>query len=66
MKLSESQLLEYRLQMESLICEREGMIVLNKERERNDFSPAYSEDAFLILSEQFKAIHDHMVHLMDK
>ena len=66
MILSKSQLLEFRLEIESLICEREGMIALNKERERNDFALAYSEDSFLILGKKFEEIHNHMVHLMDR
>lgn len=66
MNLTESHLLEFRLEMESLICEREGMIVLNKERERNDFALAYSEDAFLILGERFKEIHKKMLHILEK
>ena len=66
MNLSESQLLEYRLQMESLICEREGMIALNKEREHRGEVLAYTESQFLYLADKFKDIHNHMVWLMDK
>ena len=66
MNLSESQLLEYRLQMESLICEREGMIALNKEREHRNEALAYPEREFINLGYKFKDIHKHMVWLMDK
>lgn len=66
MNLSESHLLEFRLEMESLICEREGMIAFNKERERKDLALAYSEDSFLILGERFKEIHKKMLHILEK
>ena len=66
MNLSESQLLEYRLQMESLICEREAMIAFNKEREHQGFQIGYNEKAFYDLGKRFGEIHNHMVHLMDK
>ncbi len=66
MKLSESQILEFRLEMESLICEREGMIALNKERERHNDSLAYGEDAFVRLAMKFDEIHSAMIILMEK
>lgn len=38
--------LNYRMQLEALISEREAMIVANKERELRGESPAYGEDHF--------------------
>ena len=66
MKLSESQVLEFRLEMESLICEREGMIALNKERERNDFALAFSEEAFDKLNVKFREIHNKIIYILEK
>ena len=67
MNLSESQILEFRLEMESLISEREGMIALNKERENHGYSLAYGETAFNDLSKKLQEIHNRMIFfLLDK
>ena len=42
--------LDIRLQMEEIICEREGMIAENKWREMQSESLAYGENNFVSLS----------------
>lgn len=42
--------MKIRIELEALICEREGMIVLNKEREFQGYALAYNEEAFLVLA----------------
>jgi len=44
------------LQMEELICEREGMIAENKFREHCGNSIAYGEDNFQILAQKFESL----------
>jgi len=43
-------------EFEALICEREGMRALNREREDANMSLAYDESAFLALAERFRAL----------
>jgi hypothetical protein len=45
--------LDIRLQMEELICEREGMIAENMQREHLGQSMAYFDDAFQVLASKF-------------
>ena len=66
MILSASQILEFRLEMESLICEREAMIAFNKEREHQGFQVGYDEKAFYDLGKKFQEIHNRMIYLLDK
>ena len=66
MKLSESQLLEYRLQMEGLISEREGMIALNHQRQYLAQPMAYLDTDFFNIQVRFAEIHKRMLFLMDK
>jgi hypothetical protein len=56
----EQKLLDIRLQMEALICEREGMIALNKEREHSGYQVAYNEAAFLKLADLFNHLIENL------
>jgi len=50
--------LDIRLQIEELICEREGMIAENKFRETRGEMTVYREDAFLILGGRFTQLRE--------
>lgn len=54
--MDEQILLDIRLQMESLICEREAMIVFNKEQEHRGEPLGYSEHSFQALAASFTAL----------
>ena len=41
-----------RIKLEALITEREGMLVANYERSRQDYAPAYCEESFMNLTNQ--------------
>lgn len=46
------------LQMEALICEREGMVAENMQREAVGSSMAYTHDNFMILAGQFEQLRE--------
>jgi hypothetical protein len=50
--------LEIRLQMEELICEREGMIAENMQRQHLEQAMAYQEDAFQVLGGRFTQLRE--------
>ena len=50
------QILDIQLQMEELICQREGMIAENKQREYLGQSMAYQDDVFQILGSRFNSL----------
>ena len=49
----DEKILNIRLQMETLITEREGMIAENQQRFHLEQSMAYTEDSFQILNRRF-------------
>jgi hypothetical protein len=53
MKLTESQILEFRLEQESWVSEREGMIAENTQREFSGFAPAHSDNDFFLNADCF-------------
>lgn len=58
--MSESRLLDLRCQIEELICQREGMIADNKQREFEGNAMAYSEDSFLILQRNLEFVRQQI------
>jgi hypothetical protein len=44
--------MEKRIRLEAMITEREAMMAMNAQRERNNDSQAYGEDAFFRLSDR--------------
>ena len=44
------------IQLEALVTEREGMIVANATRARNDYAPAYGEAEFFGLMDRINAL----------
>jgi hypothetical protein len=46
------------IEMQALICEREGMVAENAHRQHAGYSPAYCEYSFLILAEKMRALKD--------
>ena len=50
--------LDIRLQMEELICEREGMIAENMQRHRLEQAMAYQQDSFQILGGRFTQLRE--------
>ena len=50
--------LDIRLQMEELICEREGMIAENMQRIHLEHSMAYTEDSFQLVGAKFTQLRE--------
>jgi hypothetical protein len=50
--------LDIRLQMEELICEREGMIAQNMQRVHLEQPMAYTEDSFQLLGARFTQLRE--------
>lgn len=66
MKLSEANILEFRLDMEALITEREGMVAENMQRQVLGQSMAWTGDDFNTVQQKLERLHAEMVNLMDK
>lgn len=49
-------LLDIQLQMEEIICEREGMIAENKQREHRQESMVYGENTFQNLANRLEQL----------
>lgn len=70
MKLSESHLLEFRLELEQLITEREGALAFNQTRaidtEHGIATPVgYDHGYFEGIASQIKGIRDRMTYLLE-
>ena len=52
------QLIDIRLQMEELICEREGMIAENMQRYHLEQAMAYHGDDFQVLAGRFTQLRE--------
>jgi len=52
--------LDIRLQMEKLICEREGMIAENMQRYHLEQAMAHQEDDFQILAGRFTQLRESL------
>jgi hypothetical protein len=63
--LSEANILEIRLQMEALICEREGMIAENAQRQMGDYTIAYGPGVFFDLAKQLEELRKTLVMLLE-
>jgi len=44
------------IELQALICEREGMIALNMDRERRGNAMAYTDDAFFQLADKMRQL----------
>ena len=58
--MNEWQLLQIRLQMESLITERAMMLAANEHRAMQGFSQAYGDDSFSNLQQCFESLLNTM------
>lgn len=56
--MDEFRALDVRLQMEQIICEREGMVAENKQREHQGLAMAYDYDAFTSLYSQLERLRE--------
>jgi len=66
MKLSEENLLEFRIELEELITEREGMIALNSQRAIQGWFLAYDDVAFSQTQEKMRGLREKLIHLGEK
>ncbi len=66
MKINEQLLLEFRLEMEEAITEREGMIAENLQRVYIGQSMAYVEDSFLLLQNKIQSIRERLISIGEK
>lgn len=55
----------FRVKLEQLITEREGMLALNQCRERRGETQAYGEEHFIGLQEQFVKLEEQIVDLSE-
>jgi hypothetical protein len=63
--LSEANILEIRIKMEALICERVGMISDNAQRQIGGHTMAYGSDAFFDLKSEFDDLVNTLIRLME-
>jgi hypothetical protein len=63
--LSEANILEIRIKMEALICERVAMVAMNAERQYEEYAIAYDSDAFFKLESKFEELAGTLIRLME-
>ena len=66
MKISEQQLLEIEIKMNSLITKREGMLVANQDKFSEKGMLAYNEEDFNNLRAEFDEQYNTLVRLGEK
>lgn len=64
MVLTDANILEYKMDLEKILTEREGMIAENHARLFHNERVAYDEKHFNMLSTKINDLHNSMIHLM--
>ena len=61
--ISDGNLLEIKIEVEELICEREGMIAENLQRQHIGYSLVYTEGAFYEVMGRLKNLREQLISL---